>query len=67
VTLVPRCVLVERQTEFRDLLARHGTREQARFFLSQRGLALADVEERHLHQRRRRSRAACSPPARPSS
>ena len=49
MTLLPRCVLVERQTEFRDLLARHGTREQARFFLAQRGLALADVEERHLH------------------
>jgi hypothetical protein len=49
MTLAPRCVLVERQTEFRDLLARHGTREQARFFLAQRGLALADVEERHLH------------------
>ena len=49
MTLLPRCVLVERQTEFRDLLARHGTREQARFFLAQRGLALAEVEERHLH------------------
>ena len=49
-------MLVERQTEFRDLLARHGTREQARFFLSQRGLALADVEERHLHHEEVRAR-----------
>ena len=56
MTLVPRCVLVERQTEFRDLLARHGTREQARFFLAQRGLALADVEERHLHHEEVRAR-----------
>ena len=56
MTLAPRCVLVERQTEFRDLLARHGTREQARFFLSQRGLALADVEERHLHHEEVRAR-----------
>lgn len=56
MTLLPRCVLVERQTEFRDLLARHGTREQARFFLSQRGLALADVEERHLHHEEVRAR-----------
>ncbi|WP_028063248.1 NAD(+)/NADH kinase [Solirubrobacter soli] len=48
MTLVPRCVLVERPTEFRELLARHGTREQARFFLAQRGVALGDVEERHL-------------------
>jgi hypothetical protein len=46
--LLPRCVLVERPTEFRDLLARHGTREQARFFLAQRGGALDEVEERHL-------------------
>ena len=56
MTLAPRCVLVERQTEFRDLLARHGTREQARFFLAQRGLALADVEERHLHHEEVRAR-----------
>ena len=49
-------MLVERQTEFRDLLARHGTREQARFFLAQRGLALADVEERHLHHEELRAR-----------
>ena len=48
MTLVPRCVLVERPTEFRDLLARHGTREQARFFLAQRGASLDEVEERHL-------------------
>jgi NAD kinase len=56
VTLTPRCVLVERETEFRELLARHGTREQARFFLAQRGLALADVEERHLHHEEARAR-----------
>ena len=34
---VPRCVLVERATEYRELLARHGTREQARFFLARAG------------------------------
>jgi hypothetical protein len=56
MTLLPRCVLVERQTEFRDLLARHGTREQARFFLAQRGLELADIEERHLHHEEVRAR-----------
>ena len=64
MTLLPRCVLVERQTEFRDLLARHGTREQARFFLAQRGLALADVEERHLHHEELRARVlGAIPPA----
>jgi hypothetical protein len=46
--MVPRVVLVERPTAFRDLLARHGTREQARFFLERRGTAIADVEARHL-------------------
>lgn len=48
MTILPRAVVVERPTELRDLLARHGTREQARFFLAQRGLALDAVEERHL-------------------
>jgi hypothetical protein len=49
MTIAPRAVLVERPTELRDLLARHGTREQARFFLAQRGLELDEVEQRHLH------------------
>lgn len=46
--MLPRCVLVERPTEYRDLLARHGTREQVRFFLAQRDIALEEVEQRHL-------------------
>lgn len=46
--LAPRCVLVERPSEYRDLLARHGTREQARFYLAERELSLEDVEQRHL-------------------
>jgi hypothetical protein len=48
MTILPRAVVVERPTELRDLLARHGTREQARFFLAQRGLELDEVEQRHL-------------------
>jgi hypothetical protein len=32
------------------LLARHSTREQARFFLEQRGRSLAEVEARHARQ-----------------
>lgn len=56
MTLAPRCVLVERPTELRDLLARHGTREQARFFLRSRGLELAGVEERHLRHEETRAR-----------
>jgi hypothetical protein len=46
--MLPRAVLVERPTEYRELLARHGTREQARFFLAQRDLRITEVEERHL-------------------
>jgi hypothetical protein len=64
MSLVPRCVLVERPTEFRDLLARHGTREQARFFLAQRGLEIAEVEERHLRYEETRARVlGAVPPA----
>jgi hypothetical protein len=50
--MVPRCVLVERPTEYADLLARHGTREQARFFLAQRGRSLDEVYERDQAHRR---------------
>ena len=64
MTLVPRCVLVERPTEFRDLLARHGTRAQARFFLAQRGVPLDEVEERHLrYEEVRASVVGAIPPA----
>lgn len=45
--MLRRCVLIERTTEYAELLARHGTREQARFFLEQRGLRIEDVERRH--------------------
>jgi hypothetical protein len=49
--MVPRAVLVERPSEFEELLARHATREQVRFFLERRGLTLQEVETRHAHQR----------------
>lgn len=45
--LPPRAVVVARATEYERLLARHGTREQARFFLKTRGLSLDAVLERH--------------------
>jgi hypothetical protein len=61
--VLPRCVLVERSTEYRDLLARHGTREQARFFLKERGLAIEEVEDRHhAQQAHRTSVLAAVPP-----
>jgi NAD kinase len=48
VTLAPRAVLVHRRTELEELLARHGTRQQAAFFLRTRGRSLEEVDERHL-------------------
>ena len=45
--MVRRAVLVERPTEYAELLARHGTPEQARFFLAGRGQEIETVERRH--------------------
>ena len=59
----PRCVLVERATEYGDLLARHGTREQARFFLGRRGIEIEEVEQRHRHYVETRSRVLAAVPA----
>lgn len=58
----PRCVLVERATEYSDLLARHGTREQARFFLERRGIAIAEVEQRHARYESIRARVLAAVP-----
>lgn len=43
----PRVVLVTRPTHYDLLLARHATREQARFFLEARGQAIGPLEEQH--------------------
>lgn len=45
----PRVVVVTRPTEFDSLLERHGTTDQAAFFLKSRGQTLADVRDRHEH------------------
>jgi NAD kinase len=45
---LPRVVVVTRPTDFQALVAGHGTRAQARFFLERRGQRLEEVEERHL-------------------
>lgn len=61
--MVPRCVLVERPTEYQELLARHGTREQARFFLAQRGQRIEALVERHeQHRRHHQEVLAAVPP-----
>ena len=43
-TIAPRAVVVSRRTELDELLARHGTRGQAAFFLRTRGRDLEEVE-----------------------
>ena len=52
MTLAPRIVTVHRRTELDELLARHGTRGQAEFFLASRARAIDEVDGRHdaLHQ-----------------
>lgn len=50
-TSVPRVVLVSRPTEYAALLARHGTREQARFFLETRGRTIEEAVARDDAQR----------------
>lgn len=47
MTTAPRAVFVTRETDYDLLLARHATREQARFYLETRGQRLADLEKRH--------------------
>jgi NAD kinase len=43
----PRVVTITRPTDYEALLARHGTREQARFFLARREQSIDEVEARH--------------------
>ena len=45
--LTPRAVVVRRPSELEELIARHGTRGQAAFFLSTRGRHIEEVEQRH--------------------
>jgi NAD kinase len=43
---IPRVVVITRATELQELVARHGTREQARFFLRTHGRELGPLEDR---------------------
>ena len=45
--LAPRAVFVTRETDYELLIARHATRDQARFFLETRGQRIEEIEERH--------------------
>src|SRR5688572_1663428 len=46
MSVAPRLVVVHRRTELAELVARHGTRGQAAFFLASRGRSLGEAEER---------------------
>jgi NAD kinase len=46
-TTAPRAVFVTRETDYEMLLARHATREQARFYFDTRGQNLGELEARH--------------------
>ncbi|WP_433219327.1 hypothetical protein ACQP00_14895 [Dactylosporangium sp. CS-047395] len=46
-TLAPRAVVVSRRSELDELLARHGTRAAADYYLRQRGRDLDEVAKRH--------------------
>lgn len=48
MTGTPRVVVVHRRTEYDELLARHGTRGQAAFFLGARDRRIEEVQARHL-------------------
>ena len=47
MAVVPRVVLVRRQSALQALVARHGTREAARFFLETRGQRIEPLDARH--------------------
>ena len=51
-TLLPRVVLVTRETELSALLARHSTRGQVEFYLSSRGQSFDEVAQRDTIQTR---------------
>lgn len=52
MSLAPRVVLVHRRTELDELLARHGSRGQAEFFLRERGRDLGEVVDRDAAAKR---------------
>lgn len=62
-SLNPRVVLVSRETEYAALLAKHGTRGQAEFFLSSRGQNMAELDEREALQSRALAAAKETVPA----
>jgi NAD kinase len=60
--ITPRVVFVTRETDYELLIARHATRDQARFFLETRGQKIVDLEARQAQydETLRRARASVS-------
>ena len=63
MTLAPRVVVVHRRTELDELLAHHGSRGQAEFFLRTRGRSLESVDERHAAIAAARAEVSAAIPA----
>jgi hypothetical protein len=63
VPVAPRVVVVTRPTELDGLVARHGTRQQAAFFLRSRERSLDEVEARHQAQQGAVATVAAAIPA----
>ena len=59
----PRVVVVRRRSEYDELIARHGTRGQAEFFLSTRGESIDGVLTRHTQLTEAVRRVQASIPA----
>lgn len=62
MTLAPRVVMVTRRTEYDELLAKHGTRGQAGYFIQSRGRDLTELHERHRLTHRAIEKAAAAIP-----
>ena len=63
----PRAVLVTRASDYELVVARHGTRAQAEFFLKGRGQSLEAADERHAKQKEAEQAAATGVQVLPSS
>lgn len=62
MTLMPRVVVDHRHTEYDELLAQHGSHGQAEFYLTTRGRAIAEVEQRHALQQQALSQVEAAIP-----
>lgn len=63
MSLQPRVVQIHRRTEYDELIMRHGTRQQAAFFLESRGRTIDQLADRHSQIGEARAIAAAAIPA----